>query len=1237
MTRNKFRILNRPDYCLPCSLNKVATGFSDPEGYGTNGVLALGESLGYNEAIDGLPFRPYAQAGNVLEKAFKKAGFDRKQFGIANIVQCHPPSDSLDGWDSAIEHCRGHLRRIVERYQPKIILALGAVPLRSLTKLAGHKLNLESVRGYPLWCEEFDVYVIATYHPSFIARGAWNVFDVLVHDIKKAVRWARDGVPTQTFTSIEDGTELHMERMCQELEDCPDLPFCFDIEDDSLIRKANKITGPPEITQINVATSEKVGLVVAPTQENMAWFSYMCSLPNMKIGQNLLLYDIPELEDNYRFQVNGLVDDVMWRFHHLYPDLPMKRKKDSDELAGTETDTSELTSIAPLQYIASFADFPLIWKHHSTERPGFYGCCDVVAPMMAYWWLRETMEALGVEDGYQTLNIEFNDTLKQMRRRGIPVSALILQALHEYLSAVVIEEQGRIQGFVPDVVRPVAPSKGYKLTPKDTTGMVQRIFNVKGNPSVRCKCFRVRKLRKTDQLGFVFMSFTESPYAQWTEKADGTRVLRAPEADCHVCGGVGAYSVEAHTETRWARLLPFNVQSSSQMWNYARFKKYRVPMNAHKEFAMDQETISRLAKSTGDPLYVTCERIRRYDKLDSTYAVGWLNEIKADGCVHPQIGDFTSIKQLGSRAPNSQNVPSEAKNPELAPMFRKGIEAPDGRVAYECVTPDTRVLTWDLRWVPAGELKEGDSLIGFDEYATPSKRKSDGGKRDGRKFRHSMVVNHGFIMKDCVRVITDCGSFTCSKDHSLVTTHCGKQQKHKNRGWINASNLVAGMRLSFTTTPWDIRRDYESAYIAGFMDGEGFVGDSGSVGFGQNDGAVAEYVSSTIEDHGYTAQPSDHLSGGPTCHTYPIQSEHAFTGMRFIGQYRPIRLLTNFQKNIEGRAVWGKRSRSAKVICVVPVGRRKVVSMETTTHTLITEGFLSHNCDFKGFHNQTLGYEAAACMNVTTLSPFLRLAKLDIHTYFASQLLKIPGFDKCLTWPDDELLTWLKWNRKEYVLKNGMSLDAFRNAKAKHALHGYGNGLKGPGLFRRYPDNFENQREAEWTVDMLDKTFPEVAQFHEWAPLAANRGVRISGNGTQFIKTPDGQEVTNCVITRYECIRWFHNIKKYDFKAKLVKHGEDWERAMCYPHTNDAHCHIRLVMMRLEALGANERFWCANQVHDALWFFPLKKDLEECHHVVSTEMARASEVMLMPWDGGKGLSVEVDAKYGPNFAEMVKI
>lgn len=56
--------------------------------------------------------------------------------------------------------------------------------------------------------------------------------------------------------------------------------------------------------------------------------------------------------------------------------------------------------------------------------------------------------------------------------------------------------------------------------------------------------------------------------------------------------------------------------------------------------------------------------------------------------------------------------------------------------------------------------------------------------------------------------------------------------------------------------------------------------------------------------------------------------------------------------------------------------------------------------DFKSFHVQTLAFEAAD-------PDYLRLAKLDIHSYLAAHLIHDPKAGEALSWPDDKLGEYL--------------------------------------------------------------------------------------------------------------------------------------------------------------------------------------------------------------------------------------
>ncbi len=1002
-----FRILQRPHECRNCALDKIADAFSDPEGTCANGVLLIGESLGYHEAEAGYPFRPHAPAGSVLERAIKAIGTSREQYGLWNLIGCRPPSNELNGASyerEAIEHCKVHFDKVIKRFRPKVIMALGAVPVRVLTGMAGEKQGLDYLRGYPIWNAEYKCYVVGSYHPSYIVRGQWPVLQVLCRDLRKAIDVSKNGVPKLDLRYVEHGTEDNLVSMYNELQANPDIPVSVDIEteyskdlnfDDVNVENEEEYLAElakskkQEITQLNLSLDESEGLVCSVLPAHMRVYKAICELPNPKVGQNLWLFDKP-VQEQHGIGLNGPIEDVMWIFHHIYPDLPGVKGKMSD--TGTEGD--ENGSVANLQYIASFHDFPFPWKHIVGERPEFYGCCDVDAPLRAFWGMRREMERLDILEGYYTLVQDMMPVLERMRKRGIPVTRQVLVDLHNYLTGEIEKIDVEIQACIPPSLFPTSPKDGYKKVPtvkcgacggtgnkpvvfdesaalvlvaeddapkkrkkknlkdcpdcqgvgrvEQTIGMVQKEFLIEGKRT-NCKCYRVR--RKNLEY------FAQSEYAQ----VDDTGRLRAPDPDCPLCDGTGSLNIETHKELRWCSLEPFKVGSSQQMFAYAHHKKHDVPKNSKRKYAMDQETVDKLAKKYKDPLYSSCVKSRKLSKLDSTYALGWMPD--ADGCVHSSVAFFPATQQLSSRRPNSQNQPNVQKQGDLALRFAKAIAAKPG--------------------------------------------------------------------------------------HKLVSA------------------------------------------------------------------------------------------------------------------------------------------------------------------------------DWKSFHAQTLGWCAGD-------PSYIRLAKIDIHSYLATWLLKIEHREIALEWSDGELREWLNWYKKNYHMKDGTPFKTVRDKQAKPGILGYGFGLGGEKLYMMNEDSFDNVLQAQDVLLTLDRTFPKVAQFRNTIPMVAKKQTYLR--------------------TVYGSIRWFFDIQKYNFKMRRMDHGGDWEKAIAYLPAASAfgHCKETMVVLDTGISGgwedsANERFGLINQVHDELMWHPSDSLVEECMYVVKPVMERMSR-MLMPWDGpGVGLSVEVELKVGNSRADMEEV
>lgn len=366
-----------------------ATGFCSPEGTGSNGVLILGESLGEAEAEDGLPFRPSAPAGSVLERAIRRAGFDRREFVLWNVVPVHPPKNWLEGapWEAAA--CAWGLpmlEEVIRDYKPKVVLALGNVALRCASGVAGERRGVGNLRGYCLSSRLADA-CVGSFHPSFLRRGAMSLLSVLMHDIKLACLIAKLQ-PGQRgrFASPVLGRDFIYTRPTQLASlDAPPVPpgyvlhpterdawvFLEQARDAKLI--AYDIETPRSAVTTEDDTDELAEVDILSIQFSLApgtgifmpWREpfidvarRVLALPNAKAGCNNWRFDDPLLVA-HGCPPAGHRHDVRWAWHHLQPDMK-----------------------ASLQFVASFyqePDFNFPWKHlHDVNGP-LYGILDVDA------------------------------------------------------------------------------------------------------------------------------------------------------------------------------------------------------------------------------------------------------------------------------------------------------------------------------------------------------------------------------------------------------------------------------------------------------------------------------------------------------------------------------------------------------------------------------------------------------------------------------------------------------------------------------------------------------------------------------------------------------------------------------------------------------------------------------------------------------------------------------------------
>jgi uracil-DNA glycosylase family 4 len=634
-------LLSKPLACSGCVLydnpqigEKV--GFSRPEGSGSLGVMIVGEALGESERRDGLPLRPYAASGAILERAFRRLGYDREQFVLWNMVACRPPNNKLEGtWyeKQSVEHCRRHFSSVVDRFRPKVIVGLGNVPLKYLTGMVGRNRTISMLRGFILPISPlFDLgregpkVVVPSFHPAFLARGARNLIGVLARDIQLAVELSgrlaageevKPDVGRYEINPRVSSLVSHLDF----LHEAPQLPISYDIETDELERDATDESEAfggrfGNITQIQFSWKPRQAVVCDWREPYIQFAKDIMALPNPKWGWNTWGYDDPRLE-HYGIKINGESHDLMWGWHHLQPDIPRN-----------------------LQFATSFyAPEMSPWKHTSGADLRQYGGADVDSVQRIGLRLFDDLQAAGIRSGYQRHIVSLWPVLKRMCQRGLPVNLEAREALRKKIDEKSNEIFAEIQQLVPLEVRGIHPTQGYKVSPSEVRALAAK----EGIP-----------LSGKAKVAILPESFKLEVYQVCR--------LRCREFD-----GVDRFYKEKD-------FLP---NSTDQLKSYLRFKGIPVPTKlkernddgSPKETTEEKE-LERLFKKTKDPVVGKVREYRKLKKILSTYIEGW--PVTKDGLVHSTFTFATATGQLSSRSPNIQNAP---KHGELANEFNKTLWA----------------------------------------------------------------------------------------------------------------------------------------------------------------------------------------------------------------------------------------------------------------------------------------------------------------------------------------------------------------------------------------------------------------------------------------------------------------------------------------------------------------------------------------------------------------------------------
>ncbi len=178
--------------CPLCKLARTRKNSVPGEGSLSARIMFVGEAPGRFEDEKGRPF--VGAAGKILDEMLSKAGLQRSQVFITNIVKCRPPNNRIPEPDEATA-CRPYLDRQVALISPKIICILGRTAYASL--LGGGSITAN--RGKII--EKNGQKYFLTIHPAAAIYNR-NMLATLESDIKKLAKEVQK--EDMQETSLED-------------------------------------------------------------------------------------------------------------------------------------------------------------------------------------------------------------------------------------------------------------------------------------------------------------------------------------------------------------------------------------------------------------------------------------------------------------------------------------------------------------------------------------------------------------------------------------------------------------------------------------------------------------------------------------------------------------------------------------------------------------------------------------------------------------------------------------------------------------------------------------------------------------------------------------------------------------------------------------------------------------------------------------------------------------------------
>jgi uracil-DNA glycosylase family 4 len=624
----------------------------------------------------------------MLQRLFNLLGWDRADLRIINSIQCRPPNDWFDPrapyYHGALQHCRVHRDPVLAEGHA-VVIPMGNVATRTILGLEGHKkVKIGDFHGTMSRDPQDRFWVVPTFHPSFLQRGAHNLIGTVLWDLRQAKEIYEKGASVDQASLVLD-PPLEWFREWVDvarravLADPASYPLSVDVEtpDKAGGKDEGEISQEDQsyqILRVNLSCHPDEGITVPFVGPYLDELKRLLAPPAVLWLWNKS-YDIPRLcaaGTVDELSVDRRAIDLMWLWHILQSDLPQG-----------------------LGFVAPFYSRLGPWKHLADADPARYGAADGLQTHRCGFGIVGDLVRTGqYARAIRHVHALHALVLKPAQEVGVKIDRERLLIFKADLTQKASDRLDTLQQVYPSDLLPMTPERGLTARP------LAEILHVKASAFTRAG--KVRKGKPIPELKqdlykksivverlvlrevLVCKTCGEKEVSRkhrckevYTKK-DGTQGWRTADHPSEI-------SLEICSVARWFWQEPFNPDSWVQVLAYIKAKKH-TPGRAkktHKE-STDRETLERLER-TGDPFYRALLDYRAIAKVKGTYVDGTERLLDPTDRVHPEPTFKPSMGRLSYIHPNITNVVADKDGKEsLAAGFRNCIVAEVGCRLLEC-------------------------------------------------------------------------------------------------------------------------------------------------------------------------------------------------------------------------------------------------------------------------------------------------------------------------------------------------------------------------------------------------------------------------------------------------------------------------------------------------------------------------------------------------------------------------